>query len=207
MKFRDIAIFNGDRFRVPQCVQRIDHRSTHGWQLRYGGTKLYSDHSSDGSGAEASLALATKELVRRIGTMEAPTTLQRGPSANKSSELPAGISGPIMRVRAGGRGRDCSLAVLLPRFGQAPARRSVYIATESTYTLAKLAAALKRAVALRAEAEAAYRKAATKARRAEGKALRQMLAAGEFDKRRRRTAKKTTTPVARASAAVSTAAA
>lgn len=185
MNLRDVAIFTGDRYRVPQCIQRIDHRATHGWQLRYGGTKLFSDHSGDGSGAEASLALAIKELIRRIGVLEAPTTLQRGPSANKSSELPPGISGPIVRGRSGGRARDCSLAVLVPRFGDAPLRRSVYIATESTFTKAKLRAAVKRATAMRSEAEAAYRKAATRARRAEARLMRAMLADGGFKRRRR----------------------
>ncbi|MBL8342814.1 MAG: hypothetical protein JNL30_15205 [Rubrivivax sp.] len=185
MRFRDVAIFTGERYMVPQCIQRIDHRATHGWQLRYGGTKLFSDHSSDGAGAEAALAAATKELIRRIGTLEAPTTLQSGPSANKTSGLPPGISGPVVRERAGGRARDCSLAVLLPRFGDTPLRRSVYIGTETTYTKTKLRAAVKRAVAMRAEAEESYRKAATRARRADARVLRTMLAAGEFRRRAR----------------------
>jgi hypothetical protein len=183
---REVAIFTGDRYRVPRCIQRIDHRATHGWQLRYGGTKLFSDHSSDGSGAEASLASATRELIRRMSTLEAPTTLQHAPSIGKSSGLPPGISGPVVRARGEGRARDCSLAVLLPRFGQTAQRRSVYIATESTFTKAKLRAALQRAIALRAEAEMAYRKAATRARKAEARTLRALLAAGEFRKRRRR---------------------
>lgn len=187
---REVEIFNGDRYRVPQCIQRIDHRATHGWQLRYGGTRLFSDHSNDGSGAEAALVLATKELIRRIGTLEAPTTLQRAPSVNKSSSLPPGISGPIVRGRAGGRARDCSLAVLLPRFGEPALRRSVYIATEGTFTQAKLRSAVKRAVAMRAEAEEAYRKAATRARRAEAKVIRAMLADGEFGRRPRRQLRK-----------------
>jgi len=190
MNLRDVAIFTGERFRVPQCIQRIDHRATHGWQLRYGGTKLYSDHSNDGSGAEDALALAIKELIRRIGKLEAPTTLQRGPSANKSNGLPPGISGPIVRGRAGSRARDCSLAVLVPRFGQAPLRRSIYVATESTFTQAKLRAALKRATTMREEAEVVYRKEATRARRAEAKEMKAMLAAGEFKRRRRAPAKR-----------------
>ncbi len=172
MKFREVTIFSGHRFNVPQCIQRIDHRATHGWQLRYGGTRLYSDHSSDGSGAAAALKAATQELVRRIARLPAPTTLQRGPSAHKASGLPPGISGPVVRQREGGRVRDCSFAVLLPRFGQAPLRRSVYIGTENTYTVAKYQAALERAVALRQRAEEAYRRAATKARREDAKALR-----------------------------------
>jgi hypothetical protein len=178
MKFRRVTIFSGHRFDVPQCVQRIDHRATHGWQLRYGGTKLYSDHSSDGSGAAAALAAATKELLRRIATLPAPTTLQQGPSVNKSSGLPPGISGPIVRQRQGGRVRDCSLAVLLPRFGETPLRRSVYIGTENTYSDEKYREALERAIALRQRAEEAYRRQATRARRADARALRQALAAG-----------------------------
>jgi len=179
MKFRDVTIFSGHRFKVPQCIQRIDHRATHGWQLRYGGTKLYSDHTRDGSGAAAALALATKELLRRIATLPAPTTLQQAPSSNKSSDLPPGISGPIVRQRRGGRVRDCSFAVLLPRYGDSPLRRSVYIGTENTYTKAKYRAALRRALELRREAEETYREQATRARRAEAKALRQAVVAAQ----------------------------
>jgi hypothetical protein len=51
---------------------------------------------------------------------------------------------------------------------------------------AKLQAALKRAMAMRAEAEAAYRKGATRARRAEARELRALLAAGEFRRRNKR---------------------
>ena len=31
MKFRTVTIFSGHVFEVPQSVQRIDHRATHGW--------------------------------------------------------------------------------------------------------------------------------------------------------------------------------
>ncbi|HNK19898.1 MAG TPA: hypothetical protein PLG92_16140, partial [Piscinibacter sp.] len=63
MKTRNVVIHTGERFEVPQGIQRIDHRSTHGWQLRYGGTKLYSDGAR---GAAAALAAARQELLRRI---------------------------------------------------------------------------------------------------------------------------------------------
>jgi hypothetical protein len=186
MKFREVAIFNGDRYLVPQCIQRIDHRATHGWQLRYGGTKLFSDHSNDGSGAATALAAATKELIRRIAVLEAPTTLQSGPSANKTSGLPPGISGPIVRERRGGQVRDSSFAILLPRFGEAPIRRSIYIGTERTATAKKVKSALARAIELRAAAEEAYRRAATRARRAEARELKRMLADGAFEPKRAR---------------------
>lgn len=175
MKTRDVVIFSGQRFAVPQCIQRIDHQSTHGWQLRYGGTKLFSDHSQDGSGAAAALAEATKALLSRIATMPAPSRLQRRPSGNKGSGLPVGISGPIVRQRASSRVRDCSFAVSLPRFGGSPRGRSVYIGTENTYTVEKYQAALAKAVALRESAEEAYQRAATRAKRAEGKLLKEQL--------------------------------
>jgi hypothetical protein len=177
MKTRKVTIFSGHKFDVPQSIQRIDHRATHGWQLRYGGTKLFSDHTSDGSGAAEALKKATLELLRRINTMPAPSMLQRAPSQGKSSELPVGISGPIVRQRRGSVLRDCSLAVLIPRFGEKPQRRSIYIGTENTYTPARFKEALKRAVEMRTEAVEAYEKAATKARRADAREARKKLKA------------------------------
>lgn len=177
MKTRNITLFSGEEFEVPQGIQRIDHRATHGWQLRYGGTKLFSDHTSDGSGARASLEKATKELLRRINTMPAPSLLQRGPSANKSSQLPPGITGPVVRVRRGGKTRDCSLMVLIPRFGDKPRRRTIYIGTENTYTIERYNAALERAIEMRREAEEAYEKATTKAKRAEARQHRAVMKA------------------------------
>lgn len=176
MKTREVVIFTGAKFTVPQCIQRIDHHSTHGWQLRYGGTKLFSDHSNDGSGAQAALAAATKALLARIAKMPAPSKLQRVPSGNKASDLPVGISGPVVRQRVGSRVRDCSFAVSLPRFGSRPMGRSVYIGTENTYSTDRYQDALNKAVALREKAEAAYQRAATKARCEEGVQLKAELA-------------------------------
>ena len=175
MKFRTVTIFSGHVFEVPQSIQRIDHRATHGWQLRYGGTKLYSDHTPDGSGAAESLRLATKELLKRIATLPAPSLLQPKPSVSKTNNLPVGISGPIVRQRRGSALRDCSLAVLIPRFGQTPQRRSIYIGTENTYTVERFEAALERAVDMRKVAEAAYERDTTREKRAEGRALKKAL--------------------------------
>ena len=177
MKLRNVTIFSGHIFDVPQSIQRIDHRATHGWQLRYGGTKLYSDHSNDGSGAEESLRLATKELLKRIAALPAPSLLQRGPSANKSSDLPVGISGPVVRQRRGSALRDCSLAVLIPRFGQTPQRRSIYIGTENTYTVARYRAALARAIEMRSEAVEAYERETTRDKRAQAREHKKLLKA------------------------------
>lgn len=181
MKTRPVVIFSGQQFEVPQGIQRIDHRATHGWQLRYGGTRLFSDHTPDGSGAARALSLAIRELLRRIAALPAPTVLQSAPSVHKASGLPPGISGPVVRLRRGGHTRDCSLAVLIPRFGDKPLRRNVYIGTENTYTPARFEAALARAVAMRQQAEEAYRRAATRAKRAQARAYRDALRAAGPD--------------------------
>lgn len=176
MKTRKVIIFSGKTFTVPQGIQRIDSTSTHGWQVRYQGTKFFSDSSYDGSDPARSLAAATRELLNRIATMPAPVVLKRGPSAHKSSGLPPGISGPIVVSRGEERVRSAVLSVLLPRFGSTPQLKSIYIGTENTYTQAKYRAALAAAKMLRAEAVATYEAAATKARRRSAKAMRKELA-------------------------------
>ena len=50
-----------------------------------------------------------------------------------------------------------------------PTTRSVYIATENTYTLARYKTALAKAIELRRAAERAYQLAATKAKRADAR--------------------------------------
>lgn len=162
MKVRDVVIHTGERFSVPQGIQRIDHRATHGWQLRYGGTKLFSDGAGTASDA---LAKATRELLARIAKLPAPSKLQKAPSENKTSDLPVGISGPIVRLRPGATVRACSFSVSLPRWGEQPRRSSVYIGTENTYSIERYQEALAKAIALRQKAELAYQRAATRAMR------------------------------------------
>ena len=156
MKTRNVVIHTGERFEVPQGIQRIDHRSTHGWQLRYGGTKLYSDGAR---GAAAALAAARQELLRRIAKLPAPSRLPRRTSGHKRSDLPVGITGPVVRCRPGSSTMDSSLSVSLPRYGETPLRRSVFIGTQNTYTPERYLAALAKAVALRAAGEAPQRRA------------------------------------------------
>jgi len=126
---------------------------------------MFSDHSNDGSKARASLKLATAELIKRIAKLPAPSGLRRDIASNKGSKLPVGISGPIVRTRPGRNTRDASFGVTLPRFGLKPTTRSVYIATENTYTVTRYKAALAKAIELRRAAEKAYQAAATKAKR------------------------------------------
>jgi hypothetical protein len=166
MKTRDVVIYTGKRFEVPQGIQRIDTQATHGWQLRYGGTKLYSDGPKDPKGAKAALAEATRELLHRIARLPAPSLLQSQPNENKSSDLPVGISGPIVRKRPGAKVYESSLSVSLPRFGAPSRRRSVYIGNENTYTQERYERALARCIVLRDTAEVVYRREATIGKRA-----------------------------------------
>lgn len=190
LKTRNVTIFSGHRFSVPQNIQRIDTRSTHGWQVRYGGTKMFSDHTPDGSGAAKSLELATKDLLHRIATMPAPTKLQLKPSSSKGSQLPVGISGPVVRLRAGSAVRHCSLQVLMPRWGQTPRNRNIYIGSERTYTVERYEEALKKAVELRRQAEEAYRRDETRARRADARAMKAALQDGTLVQAKRGKARK-----------------
>jgi hypothetical protein len=166
MQFRTITLPYGARCRVPEHVQRIDSHSTHGWQLRYGTpTKFFSDLSHDNKGARGALAKAVLELRARVRKLPAPTGLQRKVSAHKQNDLPVGISGPILRQRRGSSVQECSFSVNLPRYGDKPLRRSVYIASKNTYSQERYEAALATAIQLRKEAEEEYQKAATSAKR------------------------------------------
>jgi hypothetical protein len=180
MKTRDVVIFSGDEFTVPQGIQRIDTHNTHGWQVRYHGTKFFSDGTPDGTGAERSLERATRELLARIAKLPAPVSLKRGPSANKSSDLPPGISGPIQVRRADGSAEWAVLSVSIPRYGRDPRVKRIYIGSRYTYTKAKFKVALARAVDLRTEALAKYNEDATRAKR---RAAREMRAAINAAKR------------------------
>lgn len=171
MKYRDVVIFNGMEFQVPRNIQRIDTRDTHGWQVRYGGTKLFSDHSNDGSGAQRALERATRELARRIAHLPPQLPLGTERRARKNSELPVGISGPIVRRNPDGSVMSYSFSVLLPRFGQRARGASVYIGANSTFTTERYRIALAKAVAMRHEAVVAYEREARVVCREVAKAL------------------------------------
>lgn len=163
MKTRDVIIFSGDAFVVPQNIQRIDSDSTHGWQVRYHGTKFFSDGSPDGVGAGRALERATRELLARVATMPAPVTVKREPSSHKTSNLPAGISGPILADRNGTQA--AVLQVSIPRYGKETQVKRIHIGTPRTYRKARFHAAVAQAVQMRTEALAQYEADATHARR------------------------------------------
>jgi hypothetical protein len=175
MKFRKVTLATGHTFDVPQGIQRIDSKSTHGWQVRYQGTKLFSDGES--ADAQQSLVKAVNELLKRAAA--APPVLSRmnsRPSVHKTSDLPPGISGPIVRARPG-RALIAELSVLLPRLGLHPKIKSIYIGSQNTYTEARYRAALAKGIELRQAALATYERDALEAHRQGIKALKSELSA------------------------------
>ena len=174
MKTREVTIATGQSFSVPKGIQRLDSSSTRGWQVRYQGTKYFPDGAA---GPEKALKGATRELLRRIATLPAPVSLRRAPSPRKTSELPAGISGPILINRSDSSGPSAVLSVLVPRFGKTNLVKTFHIGTPQTYSKARFRAAIALAVELRAESLAQYEFAATKAKRKEASAMKKALSA------------------------------
>lgn len=159
MKFRDLVLPSGECFQVPQYLYRIDRGSTHGWQLRYEGSQLFSDHVSPCKGPRDSLERALRELEARMSRFAKPTLLKTNIASHKRLDLPVGISGPSVLYRERSNIHECRLLVILPRFGKPSQRSSVYISTTNTYTADKFNKALQKAIAKREEALRLYREA------------------------------------------------
>jgi len=166
MRIRKCRIFTGKRFDVPQHIVRIDKDYTHGWQLRYGKSKFFADHSNDGSGAARALQLATQELGKRIARLPAPTGLKKQAMPNKKSGLPVGVSGPIGRLRKGRNTPSYNFQVSIPLPGGGSTTRTVYIGTETTLTKRRIKEALTKAIAMRAAQVRRIQLASTREKRA-----------------------------------------
>ena len=174
MKTRQVTIASGESFIVPQGIQRLDSHSTRGWQVRYQGTKYFPDGTA---GPQKAFEAATRELLRRIATLPAPVSLRRMPSPSKTSNLPVGISGPILVGRTDSAGQSAVLSVLVPRFGETNQVKQIHIGTAQTYTKTRYRAALAKAVELRTESLALYEAAATKSKRRAATAMKKALLA------------------------------
>lgn len=165
MKTRKHTIFTGKTFTVPTYIVRLDGARSHGWQLRLGPWKMFSDRSNDGSGAARALQEAKAELLKRLAKMPARTGLRTDVSPRKSNGLPLGISGPHARTRTDKAGIQYYVQVTYPVFNGKNVNRSVYVATENTFTEEKWEAALAKAVELREKGVRAFKLASGKARR------------------------------------------
>ena len=99
------------------------------------------------------------------------------PSPSKTSNLPVGISGPILVGRTDSAGQSAVLSVLVPRFGETNQVKQIHIGTAQTYTKTRYRAALAKAVELRTESLALYEAAATKSKRRAATAMKKALLA------------------------------
>lgn len=169
IQYRNVTLPWGQVFSVPEHINRLDSRKTHGWQIRYGkSTKesSFPDGTADGSGAAESLSKAVAAYLERVRKIEAPTGLRQVNSTFKTSDLPTGVSGPAERIRKGKKIREYYFQVSFPRFGDKSANRSIYIGTENTISQERIDAAQKKAVQIRIDAENLYQRAITKSVRA-----------------------------------------
>lgn len=173
MKTREVTLAAGEKFTVPQGVQRLDSHSTKGWQVRYQGTKYFPDGAV---GPRKSLEAATRELLRRIATLPAPVAIKRTSSPRKKSELPVGISGPILVQKRGSEEQSAVLSVLVPRFGKTNLTRKVHIGTPTTYTKSRYRDAVAKALEIRSEGLAKYELEATRAKRKAAVQVKKLLA-------------------------------
>ena len=172
MKTRTVTLSTGESFSVAQGIQRLDSKSTRGWQVRYQGTKYFSDGDL---GPQKALDAATRDLLHRIATMPAPVSLRREPNLSKASALPVGISGPILVGKPGTEALSAVLSVAVPRFGKTNLTKKVHIGTPSTYTRTRYRQALSKAIEIRDAGTAQYEAAATRAKRAEAAALKKAM--------------------------------
>lgn len=179
MKTRTVKLSPREIFTVPQGIQRLDSNSTCGWQVRYHGTKYFPDGQI---GPGKALQLATKELLRRIAELPAPTGLRTTANPDKASGLPVGISGPLVVSRPGSEAMSAILSIAVPQFGKLNLTRKVHIGTPNTYTKTRYKEALAKAIEIRDEGIAKYEAAATAAKRREANAFKKAarLAASGF---------------------------
>ncbi len=171
MRLREVVIFTGAKFQVPERIQRIDQESNHGWQLRYGRpaddrTEWFADFTNDGSGAAAALQLAISALQKRVKRLPAPSGIRVNLSSAKGTDLPAGVSGPTLRSSGKpGRTPYYCYQVSFPVFGKGNSNKAFYIGTEKTADAKRRDLALAKAVEFRVEAVRKYELAKTRAKR------------------------------------------
>ncbi len=172
MKTRTATLPSGETFTVPQGIQRLDSKSTCGWQVRYQGSKYFPDGQA---GPEVALKSATKELLRRIAELPAPAGLRRTVKASKASGLPVGISGPLVVSKPGTTALAAILSIAVPRFGKPNLTRKVHIGTPNTYTKARYKQALAKAIEIRQLGMAQFEAAATQAKRSDAAKFKRAL--------------------------------
>ena len=169
MNYRESVTNSGATFQVPENIVRIEIETSgvYGWQIRYGEPEvMILDKSASAIGAESALSEAVQELIKRIHSLDAPTGLRKTVSKNKTSDLPSGISGPVVCNRKGRKFSEYNFGISIPRFGDKPTTRNIYIGTENNMNEQRYDIALAKAIEVRNKAVAAFQEAKTNDRRA-----------------------------------------
>ena len=150
-KPRQVSV-HGTVYDCPMFVHRIETDNTHGWQIRYKtperDSRMFSDSLHGGPAAALQAACSALRLLLVLYPMPVQARLMIEPMRHKQNDLPAGITGPQLRVRKG-RASYFSYQVNLPRRGGKARMTSVYISTEAGWTQSKADAALAKAIKLR----------------------------------------------------------
>jgi len=154
---RSVTVRGFGAFEVPRHIQRIDiddegKAGTHGWQVRWNGTKFFGDASNGKRDPTRALARAERHL-RAIYDGPKPRLRDK---EHKDKKHRTGLAGVQLAYR---RRRNRNIAEVYLRVnplspGGTP--RSVYVGTENTVTQARLREALRRARAMRDEMRAEY---------------------------------------------------
>lgn len=168
MNYRECITRSGATFQVPENITRIEIESEglFGWQVRYGKPEvIFTDKLAGAVGSENSLNEAIQLLIKRIHALDAPTGLRKTINKNKTNNLPAGIYGPIGSNRKGRKVIEYNFGVTIPRFGDKPTTKNIYIGTENTATEERYDIALAKAIEARNKAVATYQEAKTNERR------------------------------------------
>ena len=152
MEYRLVTLSNGKTVKVMRRIQRIDTKYTHGWQVRYKGTKFFSDGSE---GHLVSLKNAEAELIKRIQDEPISDKIRSKSQSNKKTDLPVGISGPHLRNREG-RAPCAEFQVLVPIWKKVNRNIGVYIGTEKSWSQKRYDTALEKAIKIRTEAVQEY---------------------------------------------------
>lgn len=149
---RVVTVNNWGAFIVPRHIVRIDSpghsdkSGTHGWQVRYSGTKFFSDSLlRDRCRTPVSaLSLAIELLARRYQGQAVPLRLEEHGSKSEKTGVP-GVR--IVRRLNNRDFEEVYVEVGYPAYGKSPFR--LYVGTANTATQARLDAALERARELR----------------------------------------------------------
>jgi hypothetical protein len=151
-------------FEVPQHIVRIDinepgKAGTHGWQVRYEGTLLFSDVKYKGN-PEKSLR-AAKNYLRDIYTGSASANRKLHTREIKSRKaVLLGQRGVSLCWKSGRRNPEdrelyCQVSIAIP--GVSKSRNmGIYIGNKNTVSEERLKSALKKGIAIRRYAEDRY---------------------------------------------------